>query len=186
MADLFEDKAQDWDTRPIPAQISEGVSQAIAEHVTLSEELTVMDFGAGTGLVCTKLAPLVGRVLAVDISELMLSKLAGKEALKGKVDVYCQDILESPLSERVELIVSAMAMHHVEDTRALFDRFAEQLTEGGRLALADLDKEDGDFHPPGVEGVFHAGFEREALREIAESAGFSEVSFVTATEASKE
>ena len=186
MADLFEDKAQDWDTRPIPAQISEGVSQAIAEHVTLSEELTVMDFGAGTGLVCTKLAPLVGRVLAVDISELMLSKLAGKEALKGKVDVYCQDILESPLSERVELIVSAMAMHHVEDTRALFDRFAEQLTEGGRLALADLDKEDGDFHPPGVEGVFHAGFEREALREIVESAGFSEVSFVTATEVSKE
>ena len=181
MADLFEAQAHDWDSRPLPTQISEGVSRAIMDHVSLSSDMTVMDFGAGTGLVCAQLAPSVGRVLAVDISESMLQQLAKKEALKGKVELRCQDILKAPLTERVELIVSAMAMHHVEDTRALLRCFSEHLSEGGRIALADLDREDGDFHPPGIEGVYHAGFEREELRALAESMGFSELRFVTAT-----
>lgn len=181
MADLFEAQAEDWDTRPIPTQISEGVSRAIFDQVALSSEMTVMDFGAGTGLVCAQLAPAVGRVLAVDISESMLQQVAKKESLQGKVELHCQDILKTPLTERVELIVSAMAMHHVEDTRALLECFAEHLSEGGRIALADLDKEDGDFHPPDIEGVYHNGFDREELRAVAESIGFSELRFVTVT-----
>lgn len=190
MADLFQDKAEGWDTRPIPAQISEGVSQAILTHTPLNADMTIMDFGAGTGLVCSKVAPTVKRVIAVDISEAMLAQLAEKSKqqpeLEGKVEVVCQDITHTPLNQEVELIVSAMAMHHVEDTQALFHTFAAHLSQGGRLALADLDKEDGDFHPPGVEGVFHAGFKRSSLQTIAEAAGFSEVSFVTAAEVNKE
>ena len=46
MSDLFQDKADDWDTRPIPAQISEGVFASLHEHVALTEDLRVMDFGA--------------------------------------------------------------------------------------------------------------------------------------------
>ena len=78
MADLFHDKAAEWDQRPIPAQISEGVFRALREAVDFSGGLRVMDFGAGTGLVCSKIAPLVDRVLAVDISEAMLEQLAKK------------------------------------------------------------------------------------------------------------
>ncbi len=190
MTDLFEEKAHDWDTRPIPVQISEGVTRALAEHVTLRDDLTVMDFGAGTGLICSKVAPAVGRVIAVDISAAMLAKLGEKLAdrpeLAGKVDVVCQDIIERPLGRQVDLIVSAMAMHHVADTRALLEAFAAHLAPGGRLALADLDEEDGDFHPPDAEGVFHAGFDREALGAIAEAAGFADVRFVTAAEVDRE
>ena len=144
-----------------------------------------MDFGAGTGLVCAQLAPHVKRVLAVDISQAMLDKLAAKPELADKVEIHCQNIVEEPLRATVDLVVSAMAMHHVEDTRALLRSLHAHLTPGGRVALADLDAEDGSFHPPGTEGVFHAGFDRGALGELLADAGFADARFVTACEVHK-
>ncbi|MEZ4382430.1 MAG: class I SAM-dependent methyltransferase [Nannocystaceae bacterium] len=182
MTDLFRDKAEEYDTRPIPAQISSGVWAALRERVALSDGMRVMDFGAGTGLVCAQVAPHVQRVHAVDISQAMLDKLAAKPELAGKVEIHCQDILDAPLDATFDLVVSAMAMHHVEDTRALLRALYAHLAPGGRLALADLDAEDGSFHPPGTEGVFHAGFDRDALAGLLAEAGFSGTSFVTACE----
>lgn len=186
MTDLFKDKAADWDSRPTPAQISDGVSRAILERVALSPSLAVMDFGAGTGLIAGKLAPHVGRILAVDISQAMLDQLAAKPELAGKVEVFCQDILQVPLDRRVDLVVSAMAMHHVEDTHALFRTLFAHLVPGGRIALADLDTEAGDFHAPGTEGVFHAGFDRGRIVALLGEAGFVEPNIATACEVTKE
>lgn len=182
MTDLFRDKASDWDTRPVPAQISEGVTRALREAIALTPSMTVMDFGAGTGLVASKVAPDVERLVAVDVSEAMLAQLAAKPELQGKVRIAHRDILEEPLDEKVDLVVSAMAMHHVKDTRALLAALHAHLRPSGRVALADLDTEPGTFHPPGTEGVFHAGFDREELRALATEAGFTDVAFVTACE----
>ena len=186
MTDLFEEKAEDWESRPAVAVISHGVGAAILEHVRLSPEMKVMDFGEGTGLICGQLAPRVGKVHAVDVSEAMLAKLAAKPELRDKVEVVCQDILTQPLERTFDLIVSAMALHHVEDTDALLRSFVRHLVPGGRVALADLDTEDGAFHPPDVEGVFHHGFDRVELRAALERAGFRDVGFATAVVLEKE
>jgi 2-polyprenyl-3-methyl-5-hydroxy-6-metoxy-1,4-benzoquinol methylase len=183
--DLFADKAQDWDARPLPVQISSGVFAALTDAVALTSDLAVLDFGAGTGLVATQVASRVGSVLAVDVSAAMLEQLAAKQ-VDGDLRIRCQDILEAPLGETVDLVVSAMALHHVEDTRALFAALFDHLVPGGKVALADLDAEDGDFHPPGIEGVFHHGFDRADLAAVATSAGFVEPRFVTATEVRRE
>jgi cyclopropane fatty-acyl-phospholipid synthase-like methyltransferase len=184
MTDLFRDEADDWDTRPVPAQISQGVFDALSRRVALAPALTVLDFGAGTGLLLSKLAPHVGRVLAVDISAAMLDKLARKlgeqPELAGKVQILCQDITRTPLGQRVDLVVSAMAMHHVEDTGALLSALHAHLVAGGRVALADLDTEDGSFHPPDTEGVFHHGFDRDRLARQLADAGFVEIELGTA------
>jgi 2-polyprenyl-3-methyl-5-hydroxy-6-metoxy-1,4-benzoquinol methylase len=185
MKDLFEDKAADWDSRPTPLQISEGVFAALTGAVVLSPSVTVMDFGAGTGLICGKLAPHVGRVLAVDISQAMLDQLVKKPELAGKVEVFCQDILATPLGRQVDLVVSAMAMHHVADTQALFRALFAHLVPGGRIAVADLDTEPGDFHAPGTEGVYHHGFARAPLVAMLREAGFVDPNVTTACEVSK-
>lgn len=184
--DLFADKASDWDARPVPQQISEGVFSALADAVTLSTELTVMDFGAGTGLVSGRLAPHVGHIVAVDISDAMLAQLATKPELEGKVEIVKRDILEAPLGRTFDLVVSAMAMHHVADTEALLRTLREHLNPGGRIAIADLDTEAGDFHPREVEGVYHYGFDRDALAARFEAVGFEDVRFATACEVAKE
>ena len=185
MADLFKEKAKDWDVNEMVRNLSSAIGSAILDNVSLNDEMKVMDFGAGTGLVSGHVAPLVNKITAIDISETMLQRLMEKPELKGKVECVCQNILEKPIDDKFDLIMSAMAMHHVEDTEKMLKSFAHHLKPGARVALADLDKEDGNFHPPEIEGVFHSGFEREEFQKILENNGFEDVRFVTAHTVSK-
>ena len=139
-----------------------------------------MDFGAGTGLISSHVAPLVNKIVAVDISQSMLEKLTSKPELSGKVQVVCRDIIDKPLDEKFDLIMSAMALHHVKDTNDIIRVISEHLKPDGRIALADLDKEDGSFHPANTEGVFHFGFDRDELKEILENNDFCDIRFTTA------
>lgn len=185
-SDHFADKSRDWDTRPGPLQISTAVGPLVRDCLEWNATMRVMDFGAGTGLIASHVAPLVSKVIAVDISPSMLQALAQKPELEGVVETRCQDILLQPLGERFDAVVSAMALHHVQDTIPLLASFKEHLKPGGQLALADLDAEDGTFHPPGTEGVFHHGFDRADLRRKLEAAGFEAVHFRTAVEVTRE
>ena len=74
-----------------------------------------------------------------------------------------------------------MAFHHVKDVAALTRRFHEALVPGGNLCVADLDPERGMFHSDNT-GVFHFGFERDALRHVFTDAGFRDVRDATAAE----
>ena len=180
MTDLFEAKAKDWDANDRRTRLASAIGASILQHVELHERMNVLDFGAGTGLISAQIAPRVNRIVALDTSQAMLDKLESKAELKGKVETVCRDILDDPLESRFDLIASAMALHHVEDTSKLIQRFCEQLNDSGVIALADLDKEDGSFHPPDTQGVYHFGFERDELRKKLESHGFEQVEFFTA------
>jgi len=186
MTDLFTEKAKEWDVNEMVLQLSEATSSAILESIDFNDQMQVMDFGAGTGLITSQVFPRVKKITAVDVSQSMLEKLVSKPELKGKVDVICQDITQKALESKFDVIMSAMAMHHVEDTEQLFKSFSEHLISGGKVALADLDAEDGSFHPADVEGVYHDGFDRENLQSIMEKSGFQDIKFVTAHTVNKE
>lgn len=180
MPDLFKEKAEDWDTLDHVKTLSSAIGSSILEQIPLHAQMEVMDFGAGTGLISSHVAPLVNKVVAVDTSETMLNKLVSKPEFHGKVEAVCQDITDNPLDIQFDLIMSAMAMHHVEDTHKLIQRFSEHLKPGAMVALADLDKEDGSFHPENTAGVFHFGFERHKIKHILEKHGFEDIKFSTA------
>ena len=186
MTDLFKEKAQDWDANDKVRGLSSGIGAAIQANVILDKTMSVMDFGAGTGLITAQIADKVKKVTAVDVSEAMLEKLMAKEALQGKVEAVCRNILEKPLAVRFDLIVSAMAMHHVDDTDKMIACFAGHLKPGGKIALADLDEEDGTFHPAGIEGVYHKGFNREAFGLLLSRHNFKDIRFVNAHTICKE
>ncbi len=186
MSDLFNEKAKDWDVNEIVLQLSSATSSAILEHIEFNKQMQIMDFGAGTGLITSQVAPHVASIAAVDVSQAMLDKLAEKTELKDKVQTVCQDITKQPLDMKFDVIMSAMAMHHVEDTNLLMQCFAEHLKPGAQVALADLDAEDGSFHPADIEGVYHDGFERKELQSIMKKNGFKNVQFVTAHIVNKE
>ncbi len=186
MSDLFNEKAKDWDTNEMVKMLSSAVGASIIEKIPLHDQMRVMDFGAGTGLISSQIAPLVKKIVAVDTSESMLTKLAAKPELHDKVEIVCQNINDKPLNEKFDLIMSAMAMHHVKDTPKLIQRFAEHLKSGALIALADLDKEDGSFHPEDIEGVFHSGFERDELQTLLEQHGFGDIHFLTAHTVTRE
>ena len=186
MPDLFNEKAKTWDADDMVKKLSSAVGSSILENISFHDQMEVMDFGAGTGLISTHVAPLVKKIVAVDISKAMLDKLLLKSEFHGKVEAVCQDITENPINRQFDFIMSAMALHHVEDTQKLIQILSEHLNVGAMIALADLDKEDGSFHPEGTEGVFHFGFERETLEAILKDNGFADVQFVTAHTIKKE
>jgi tRNA (cmo5U34)-methyltransferase len=182
----FDRAATTWDLEDRRVALAHAVAESISVSVPLTQELSTLDFGCGTGLVTLALAPRVGPITGADTSPGMLETLAGKA---GALGIPLRLMLLNPaeiggLGGPYQLIVSSMTLHHIADVPTLFRRFAQQLHPGGRVALADLDLEDGSFHEDAT-GVHHMGFLREQIHSWLEEAGFHEIRLETATVSQK-
>jgi ubiquinone/menaquinone biosynthesis C-methylase UbiE len=114
-----------------------------------------------------------------DASAGMLAKAAEKlesGAYPGARTMQLALTKDALPQERFDLVVSLMALHHVLDTELALRHIAELLAPGGRVALVDLEAEDGTFHTDPADPVLH-GFGHNELRSLAEAAGFREVEF---------
>ncbi|WP_051602956.1 class I SAM-dependent DNA methyltransferase [Simplicispira psychrophila] len=170
----FDVSARDWDQRPMSQQLASVPARLLAQ-VPLHADDHVLDFGAGTGLLSTAIAPQVAQVTALDTSAAMLQVLHEKGF--ANITTRQQDIFAG-LPERYNVVVSCMAMHHVANTAALLQAFADALHRGGRIALVDLVTEDGSFHGDNeAKGVQHFGFAPAALQALAEQAGVTDIAF---------
>jgi ubiquinone/menaquinone biosynthesis C-methylase UbiE len=139
----------------------------------------VMDYGTGTGNIAFRIAPHVKRIIAVDSATGMLDMLKQKLVIKGVSTIeplewsIGQDTSDLPA---FNAIVSSMTLHHVRDTDAAARTFHELLLPGGRIAIADLDCDNGEFHD--AHGIAeHDGIDRKNLQQIFETAGFDSVRF---------
>ena len=173
----FDTAARDWDQRPTSLQLA-AIPERLLAQLPLQASDHVLDFGAGTGLLSTAIAPRVAQVTALDMSAAMLQVLDEKGF--ANITTRQQDI-SAGLPEQYHAIVSCMAMHHVADTAALLHTFAAALHSSGRIALVDLYQEDGSFHGDdaanAAKGVQHFGFAPDRLRVLAEQAGFVAIAF---------
>lgn len=178
----FDQAAATWDEHPRRVKQTRGVADEIERQIHLSHDLDVLDFGCGTGLLTLALQPLVRRITGADTSSGMLDVLREKVQAQGlaNVDTLLLDPREFPSAPACfHLIVSSMALHHVADLAPLFKWFHEQLHPGGRVALADLDREDGSFHGDSTD-VHHLGFERSELQALLAEADFADLGATTA------
>ena len=188
--DLFAHKAQGYEANSHRVAAVQGIGRSLLSAIDLHGDMHLMDFGSGTGLLLEQLAPRVGKVTAVDVSAAMNLELEAKRhRLPCELEILPLDLTGEPLHTcldgvRFDGIVSSLTLHHVADIPALLVRFYALLPPGGFIALADLDAEDGRFHPD-MSGVYHAGFARESIRALAEQAGFSQVEICTASVAQK-
>ena len=120
-----------------------------AEDVTLLRDLglngthTLVDLGAGTGTLTLAAAPLCQRVVAVDASPEMLTRLREKAERLGIGNVECVQggfLTYEYRGERADFVYSRNALHHLSDFwKALaLKRIASILRPGGVLRLRDL------------------------------------------------
>ena len=185
--EYFNASATKWD-KPMRVALAQAVAESIKNNVNLSATMNALEFGCGTGLISMSLAPMLKSVLAVDMSENMLAALQEK-ITENKVHniIPCHlNLARGKLPpERFDLIFSSMALHHVKDVESLLATFFQLLNSGGKVALADLDAEDGGFHGD-IPDVFHLGFDRGELGRLLEKAGFRDVSATTAHVIKKE
>jgi ubiquinone/menaquinone biosynthesis C-methylase UbiE len=178
----FDKSAKDWEKNAARLKMTGALADAVVAGLAWDRRQAAMDYGAGTGLVTLRIQPLIGRVVAFDTSPGMLAVLEEKIAKAGleNVSVRLWDVETGPLpEERFDVIVSTMTFHHLRDIPAALGRFRELLCPGGRMAVADLDTEAGDFHSDPT-GVWHFGFNRDEFRKQCDAAGFHSVRTETA------
>jgi ubiquinone/menaquinone biosynthesis C-methylase UbiE len=179
--DFFAAKAAIYEQNPQRVDNVVAIGQAIKAQVALQRDMQLLDFGSGTGLLLQQIAPLVGKITAVDVSPSMNAQLRAKAPDIGcQLEVLEQDLLKTPLNRQFDGIISSMTLHHIADIPALLREFHRMLKPGGFIALADLDIEDGSFHTEDT-GVFHCGFDRADITAKAQAAGFTQVQVVDAS-----
>ena len=180
----FDERARDWDTRERIDRAAR-VAAAIEESIPLRRTDRLVDVGAGTGLLGLALVDDVGEIVLSDPSAGMIEVATEKLAAAGlgSVTAVRHDLLADPApADRFDVAVSLLVLHHIDDTAAALAAIRDLLVPGGRIALADLDTEDGTFHSAEAEGIHHLGFDRTVLMQLADAAGFEEVATRTAME----
>ncbi|WP_413450046.1 class I SAM-dependent methyltransferase [Georgenia phoenicis] len=173
----FDDKAAGWDSDPAKVARAREVAEAVATAVPLHPGTRLLEYGAGTGLVSEALGGRVGPPTLADSSAGMRAVLAEKVALGRLPGGRVWDLdLESDAvpSERFDLAVASLVLHHVRELDRVLTGLAELLAPGGHLCVADLDRtEGGTFHRHDVD--VHDGFDRADLAARLERVGLSDV-----------
>ncbi len=107
----------------------------LVDGLELDGSETVLDAGCGTGRVTARLLTRLpgGRVIALDGSQAMLERAAGRLADPRVTFVRADLARPLPLDEPVDAIVSTSTFHWVLDHRALFRHLAAVLRPGGTL-----------------------------------------------------
>lgn len=178
--DFFAHKAEAYDKEVARTDNVSNIANLILKEVDYSKEMSLMDFGSGTGLLLSKIAPYVGKITAIDISKAMNETLESKrESIDCNLEIVEMDLTKEDLNQQFDGIISSMTIHHVKDTLALFKKLYGMLHTNGSLALSDLDTEDGSFHKEDT-GIFHFGFDREEFLNLAKRVGFKNLKIQTA------
>jgi len=170
----FDSRAKNWDTEE-KINRSKSVADVIKKQVKLNNNMKVLDFGCGTGLLSYFLIDYVKSIHAIDLSENMLKILKEKNTDNKNITTELTGIFD--INSKFDLIVSSMVMHHIENTPKLAKKLYDSTTDNGIVAIADLAFEDGSFHSS-HEGVFYNGFKPEFIITTFKNVGFSDVSII--------
>ncbi len=184
----FDRLAQEWDLKPERVKSAKNVSEKLNDLFDL-EQMKILDYGAGTGLVSFNLCEKAHHVIAMDNAKKMLEEIDKKANSAGIDNVHTRyhDINNEDLPQGIfDLFISSMTMHHIEDTKDFLTKAKASLVKGGYVAINDLESEDGTFHSMGNDDVAHLGFDREALQALFEEVGMEVVYFETVEVVSKE
>jgi ubiquinone/menaquinone biosynthesis C-methylase UbiE len=115
----------------------------LCEELAVDGESTVLDVGAGTGQFTIAAAKVYERVIAVDVSAVMLGRLQAKIAETGLSNielVHAGFLTYAHQGPPVDLIYSRYALHHLPDAwKAIaLERLQRMLRAGGVLRLWDV------------------------------------------------
>ena len=184
----FAGQAATWDDDPRRVERARRAADAIAAEVPLDPSWSVLDYGAGTGLLAFALADRVGEMLLLDFSDGMVEVARKRIEASGRAGMRAErhDLTQAPLpeGERFDLVISMMVLHHVDDVPLLLKRLAKATVDGGWIAVLDLEPEQGEYHDAEFTG--HEGFKRGMLRRALSAAGFAHLTVRRVLEVEKQ
>ncbi len=172
----FDKEAKDWDKNQSRQEMAEKFTKEITDNIQLNNTMQLLDFGCGTGSVGMQLYSAVQHINMVDTSKGMLGSLKEKINQNNitNMSLYQTGIAYLEIGEnKIDLIYTLMALHHVADIEGALKKFSQLLKTGGYLCIGDLEPEDGTFHKD--DKNVHLGFQTDKLKETLKSFGLNTV-----------
>lgn len=177
----FDKAAASWDTKPSSLAIAKACVENIKKHIDIEENLNILDYGCGTGLVAIALSTLNNKVSGMDYSQGMVDKFNEKikQSNYNNIKALKHNINNEDLQKKsYDLITTSMTLHHIEDTNMFVKKCKAALKNDGYLCINDLKKEDGTFHSKHKnDGVCHFGFEEVELSQLLIKNGFKIIDY---------
>ena len=116
---------------------------ALLRELSLDETHTLVDMGAGTGVLALAAAEVCRRVVAVDVSTAMLAVASHEADRRGLDNVQCVEqgfLTYEHRGDPADFVYSRNALHHLPDfwKAIALERIAGFLRPGGILRLHDI------------------------------------------------
>lgn len=146
----------------------------LLDSLTLPSTLNVLEVGPGKGEFLKALAERFDRVTGIDISPVMLEQAGDQVAKLNHVTLKegnTETLLEG--SERFDLIIYNMVLHHVPMPESEIEQCAKLLNPKGLLIITDLCHHDQEWAREQC-GDQWLGFEPEELHQWSSRHGFDQ------------
>jgi ubiquinone/menaquinone biosynthesis C-methylase UbiE len=143
---------------PVYAQVVQDVVEGYANRVLdgaqLAEGMTLVDVGAGEGLVAFSAIDRIGPSLRVTLTDVSEPMLRYAESLAKQRNVHSQctflhctaDNLAGIADASVDVVVTRAALAYVTDKKAAFGECFRIIRPGGRLSIAEPILQDEAFY----------------------------------------
>jgi len=138
----------------------------------LPPDAVAVDYGCGTGEASEWLAPVVGRVIAVDREPAMLASARKRLSRFANVEFRRGDLLSPPIEVgEATMGVVMLVFHHADDPAAMLRAIRPGLADGGALLVVDMVRHDRTAFQQSM-GHRHLGFAEDDVRRFASASGF--------------
>jgi ubiquinone/menaquinone biosynthesis C-methylase UbiE len=168
----FNHAANSWDTSEKIRQ-SEKYGKKIKFFLPKNSPLKILEIGCGTGLLGSQFIDTNNQLIGIDTSSGMLDVFNDKFKQYKNTKGLLLNLENETLDEdNFDLVISSMAFHHLKQPVEILKKIKPLLSSNARIAIIDLDQEDGSFHPdPANMGVYHFGFSEDQLNLWAKEVG---------------
>lgn len=167
--DFFDRSAGEWDE--LRQELYGETAELSAVLALIDDTWTVGDLGCGTGRVADRLAPWVGRLLAVDASSSMLGEAGRRLARHDNVDLREGDLEDLPLEDaELDMALLVLVLHYLPQPEVVLAEVDRVLRPGGRLVVLDMVPHDRSEYRSQM-GHLWLGFDEEQLADWTRQVG---------------
>lgn len=180
--DFFDQVAPRWDELR-KNYYDESIKNKLLELQILSKQMTVMDLGSGDGFLSRAIAGLVKKVIAVDISGVMLRELERKVQSDGIDNIHTleSDGRDMPIANaEIDVVCASMYLHHIDEPELAIKEMYRVLKPGGKVFLGDLHEHGNQELKEQMHDLW-PGFKTADLKKWFKEAGFINIKVVTAS-----
>ena len=107
----------------------------------LTQDMTVVDFACGTGIVGRAIAPFVKEVIGVDVTAAMLAEARAHASADGITNIQFRECAIEFLDEMsisCDLAITRFSIHHFVTPAVLVGNMAKTIRAPGHVAIIDL------------------------------------------------